>query len=151
VVDREAQDRAGTFGDRIAELRPAAVIDLLCFTAASAQQLVDALRSSRPLLVHCGTKASKAIGSDLRFVVPLARLERATCCLGDDCCSLRFCQVWAGQVGGDSGLCGLVGCSTAWWNDCENDRRPVHREAPWAVLSPMAGEALGPGGGGPGR
>ena len=31
------------------------VIDLVCFTAASAQQLVDALRPSRPLLVHCGT------------------------------------------------------------------------------------------------
>jgi len=31
------------------------VIDLVCFTAASARQLVDALRPSRPLLVHCGT------------------------------------------------------------------------------------------------
>jgi nucleoside-diphosphate-sugar epimerase len=31
------------------------VIDLICFTRASAQQLVDALRPSRPLLVHCGT------------------------------------------------------------------------------------------------
>jgi len=31
------------------------VIDLICFTAASAGQLVDALRPSRPLLLHCGT------------------------------------------------------------------------------------------------
>ena len=31
------------------------VIDLICFTAASAAQLVDALRPARPLLVHCGT------------------------------------------------------------------------------------------------
>ena len=31
------------------------VIDLICFTTASAQQLVEALRPSRPLLVHCGT------------------------------------------------------------------------------------------------
>ena len=31
------------------------VIDLICFTAASARQLVEALRPSRPLLVHCGT------------------------------------------------------------------------------------------------
>jgi nucleoside-diphosphate-sugar epimerase len=54
-VDREAADAAGTFGDRIAELRPDAVVDMLCFTAASAQQLVDALRPTRPLLVHCGT------------------------------------------------------------------------------------------------
>jgi nucleoside-diphosphate-sugar epimerase len=55
AVDREAADAAGTFGDRIAELRPDAVVDMLCFTAASAQQLVDALRPTRPLLVHCGT------------------------------------------------------------------------------------------------
>ena len=54
-VDREAADAAGTFGDRIAELRPDAVVDMLCFTAASAQQLVDALRPTRPLLAHCGT------------------------------------------------------------------------------------------------
>src|SRR3984885_14757204 len=40
---------------RVAALRPDAVIDLICFTAASAAQLVDALRPSRPLLVHCGT------------------------------------------------------------------------------------------------
>jgi nucleoside-diphosphate-sugar epimerase len=54
-VDREAEDGEGTFGGRVAALRPDAVIDLVCFTAASAQQLVDALRPSRPLLVHCGT------------------------------------------------------------------------------------------------
>ena len=55
TADREAEDAAGTFGDRIAALRPDAVIDLICFTAASARQLVEALRPSRPLLVHCGT------------------------------------------------------------------------------------------------
>src|SRR5215472_3480290 len=55
VADREAQDAEGTFGARIAALRPDVVIDLICFTATSAQQLVDALRPSRPLLVHCGT------------------------------------------------------------------------------------------------
>jgi nucleoside-diphosphate-sugar epimerase len=54
-ADREAEDAAGTFGTRIAALRPDAVIDLICFTPASAQQLVEALRPSRPLLVHCGT------------------------------------------------------------------------------------------------
>src|SRR5271154_7093487 len=46
---------AGTFGARIAALRPDVVIDLICFPASSAGQLVDALRPSRPLLVHCGT------------------------------------------------------------------------------------------------
>src|SRR6202046_908678 len=55
TADRDAEDAAGTFGARIAALRPDAVIDLICFTAASAGQLVDALRPSRPLLVHCGT------------------------------------------------------------------------------------------------
>jgi nucleoside-diphosphate-sugar epimerase len=55
TVDREAEDAEGTFGARVAALRPDAVIDLVCFTAASAQQLVAALRPSRPLLVHCGT------------------------------------------------------------------------------------------------
>ncbi len=55
LVDREAQDAEGTFGARVAALRPDVVIDLVCFTAASAQQLLDALRPSRPLLIHCGT------------------------------------------------------------------------------------------------
>jgi nucleoside-diphosphate-sugar epimerase len=55
AADREAEDAAGTFGARVAELRPEVVIDLICFTEASARQLVEALRPSRPLLVHCGT------------------------------------------------------------------------------------------------
>jgi nucleoside-diphosphate-sugar epimerase len=55
AADREAEDAAGTFGDRMAALRPEVVIDLICFTRASAQQLIEALRPSRPLLVHCGT------------------------------------------------------------------------------------------------
>jgi nucleoside-diphosphate-sugar epimerase len=55
TADRDAEDAAGTFGTRIAELRPDAVVDLICFTAASARQLVDALRPARPLLLHCGT------------------------------------------------------------------------------------------------
>jgi nucleoside-diphosphate-sugar epimerase len=55
TADREAEDAAGTFGARVAGLSPDVVIDLVCFTAASAQQLVDALRPARPLLLHCGT------------------------------------------------------------------------------------------------
>jgi nucleoside-diphosphate-sugar epimerase len=54
-ADRDAEDAQGTFGDRVAELGPDVVIDLICFTRASARQLVEALRPSRPLLVHCGT------------------------------------------------------------------------------------------------
>ncbi|MGH3400400.1 MAG: NAD-dependent epimerase/dehydratase family protein [Streptosporangiaceae bacterium] len=55
TVDRDAEDAAGTFGRRLATLRPDVVIDLICFTASSAAQLVQALRPARPLLVHCGT------------------------------------------------------------------------------------------------
>jgi nucleoside-diphosphate-sugar epimerase len=55
AIDRDAEDAAGTFGDRVAALGPDVVIDLICFTADSARQLVYALRPSRPLLVHCGT------------------------------------------------------------------------------------------------
>jgi nucleoside-diphosphate-sugar epimerase len=55
TADRDAEDAEGTFGDRIAALGADAVIDLICFTKASAQQLIDALRPTRPLLVHCGT------------------------------------------------------------------------------------------------
>jgi nucleoside-diphosphate-sugar epimerase len=55
TVDREAEDAEGAFGAHVASLDPDVVIDLICFTAASAQQLIDALRPSRPLLLHCGT------------------------------------------------------------------------------------------------
>src|ERR1700749_2584005 len=55
TADREAEGAAGTFGQRIEALGADAVVDMLCFTPESAQQLVDALRPSRPLLVHCGT------------------------------------------------------------------------------------------------
>jgi len=55
TADRDAEDEEGTFGDRIAALRADVVIDLVCFTAASARQLADALRPARPLLIHCGT------------------------------------------------------------------------------------------------
>jgi nucleoside-diphosphate-sugar epimerase len=55
TVDREAEEARGAFGDRIAALGADAVIDMICFTAGSAQQLLDGLRPSRPLLLHCGT------------------------------------------------------------------------------------------------
>src|SRR6478752_784092 len=31
------------------------IVDRVCFTPESARQLVDALRPTRPLLIHCGT------------------------------------------------------------------------------------------------
>jgi nucleoside-diphosphate-sugar epimerase len=54
-IDRTAEETAGTFGARIAALEPDAVVDLICFTPASAQHLVDALRARETLLLHCGT------------------------------------------------------------------------------------------------
>ena len=55
IADRDAEDAAGTFGSRVADLRPDAVVDLICFTPEAAGQLVEALRPTRPLLLHCGT------------------------------------------------------------------------------------------------
>jgi len=54
-ADRAVEEDAGIFGRRIAGLQPDVVVDLICFTPASAQHLVDALRLARPLLLHCGT------------------------------------------------------------------------------------------------
>jgi Nucleoside-diphosphate-sugar epimerases len=54
-VDRAAEDRAGTFGARIAEFEADAVIDLICFDQGSAEQLVAALLPHGPLLVSCGS------------------------------------------------------------------------------------------------
>ncbi len=55
TADRAAEDVAGTFAGRIADLSADAVIDLVCFTRSSAAQLVDALRGRVELLVSCGT------------------------------------------------------------------------------------------------
>jgi nucleoside-diphosphate-sugar epimerase len=55
AIDRDAEEASGTFGERVAALGADAVIDMICFDAKSAQQLLDALRPTRPLLVHCGT------------------------------------------------------------------------------------------------
>jgi nucleoside-diphosphate-sugar epimerase len=55
TVDRDAEDAAGTFGGRVADLNADAVIDLMCFTPSSGRQLVDALRGTGAVLLHCGT------------------------------------------------------------------------------------------------
>ena len=54
-IDREAEDSAGTFGARMADLGADAVVDLICFTPESARQLVDALKPRETLLLHCGS------------------------------------------------------------------------------------------------
>ncbi|PZE64568.1 NAD(P)-dependent oxidoreductase [Curtobacterium sp. MCBD17_021] len=55
TADREQEDRDGTFGDRIVVLRPDVVIDLVCFTVASAAALVTVLRGTDVHLIHCGS------------------------------------------------------------------------------------------------
>lgn len=55
VIDREAADKAGTFGDQIRELRPDVVIDNKCYTVDSARNLVEALRGQVQHLIMCGT------------------------------------------------------------------------------------------------
>ncbi|MBF4579864.1 NAD(P)-dependent oxidoreductase [Frigoribacterium sp. VKM Ac-2530] len=54
-LDREAGDADGSFGRAIADLHADVVVDLICFTPASALSLVDALRGSGTVLLHCGT------------------------------------------------------------------------------------------------
>jgi len=54
-VDRTAEEASGTFGQRIAALNPDVVIDMICFTLASAQHLVEALRGRVQMFLSCGT------------------------------------------------------------------------------------------------
>jgi nucleoside-diphosphate-sugar epimerase len=54
-ADRDAEDEAGIFGKRLADMHPEAVVDLVCFTVSSARQVLDALAPSDCYLLHCGT------------------------------------------------------------------------------------------------
>ncbi len=54
-LDREALDRDGTFAVRLLELEPEVVVDLVCFSLASATALVEGLRGRVEHLVHCGS------------------------------------------------------------------------------------------------
>lgn len=54
-ADREAEDQAGSFAGRIANLKPDIVIDLICFSENSARQMVEALRGNIQHFLHCGT------------------------------------------------------------------------------------------------
>lgn len=55
TIDRTAAEAAGAFGNEIAALQPDVVIDMICFTPESAQQLVTALRGKIQHFLHCGT------------------------------------------------------------------------------------------------
>ena len=54
-ADRAAEDEQGTFGQRVRDLEPDVVIDMICFTVASAQQIVECLRGRVQHFLHCGT------------------------------------------------------------------------------------------------
>jgi len=54
-ADRTAEDSAGTFGARVVGLKPDVVIDMICFTEASARQMVAALQGQVQHFLHCGT------------------------------------------------------------------------------------------------
>jgi nucleoside-diphosphate-sugar epimerase len=54
-MDRAAEETSGNFGERIAALKPDAVIDLTCYALESARQLVRSLRGRVEHLLHCGT------------------------------------------------------------------------------------------------
>jgi len=53
-IDRDAAEESGDFGSQVAAMAPDAVVDLICFTPASAEQLTEAL-DPRVHLVHIGT------------------------------------------------------------------------------------------------
>jgi nucleoside-diphosphate-sugar epimerase len=55
VIDREAAEGDGSFGRKIADLEPDAVIDMICFTPRSLGLLADALRGRVQHLLVCGT------------------------------------------------------------------------------------------------
>jgi nucleoside-diphosphate-sugar epimerase len=55
TLDRDAEEKAGRFGQAIRDLKPAIVIDMICFTLASARQLVEALRGEVQHFLHTGT------------------------------------------------------------------------------------------------
>jgi nucleoside-diphosphate-sugar epimerase len=55
VADRTAEEAKGVFGQRIRDLQPDVVIDMICFTLDSARHLVEALRGQIQSFLHCGT------------------------------------------------------------------------------------------------
>lgn len=55
TCDRTAEEKAGVFGPRIAELRPDIVVDMISFDLPSTQSLVEALRGKVEHFLHCGT------------------------------------------------------------------------------------------------
>ncbi len=55
VADRDAAEADGAFVETVRNTRPDAVIDMICFEPASAQQLLDGLAGHVGRLLMCGT------------------------------------------------------------------------------------------------
>lgn len=55
ILDRAAEEKAGTFGPRIAELGADIVIDMIAFDLASTQHIVEALRGRIEHYLFCST------------------------------------------------------------------------------------------------
>jgi nucleoside-diphosphate-sugar epimerase len=55
MLDREAEEKAGTFGPKIRDLKPDIVIDMICFTLPSARHLAEALNGHVQHFLHTGT------------------------------------------------------------------------------------------------
>jgi hypothetical protein len=92
--------------------------------------MLSARRPIDGLWIGQSKQGKDQIGSYLRFLVPLARLKRATCCLGDNGqSSALYGSIGSGQVrlGGVSGESGLFGFSCGLWNDRENDQLSKQR------------------------
>lgn len=54
-LDREVEEKAGTFGRNVAQIGADVVIDLTCYQPSSAEQLIESLRGRVAHLIHCGT------------------------------------------------------------------------------------------------
>lgn len=55
TLDRVKLEKQNQFGQAITDLEPDIVIDLICFTKQSAQQLVEAVKGKIKQFLHCGT------------------------------------------------------------------------------------------------
>ena len=73
TLDREALEKTGEFGARIAALGSDIVVDLICFTPESNRQLVEALRGRVQHFLHCGTIWVHGHGTELPTTEAAAR------------------------------------------------------------------------------
>ena len=55
VIDREAEEKAGTFGRALRNLKADIIVDMICFLPDSARQMVEALNGHVGHVLTCGT------------------------------------------------------------------------------------------------